>query len=29
MTTQQQDEIRAALNEIAGGYDRFVTPTHM
>lgn len=29
MTTQQQDEIRAAWNAIAGGYDRFVTPTHM
>ncbi len=29
MTTQQHDETRAAWTEIAGGYDRFVTPTHM
>jgi ubiquinone/menaquinone biosynthesis C-methylase UbiE len=29
MATQQHNEIRAAWDEIAGGYDRFVTPTHM
>ena len=29
MTTQQHDQTRAAWDVIAGGYDRFVTPTHM
>ena len=29
MATRQQDQTRDAWNEIASGYDRFVTPTHM
>lgn len=29
MTTHQHEQTRAAWDEIAPGYDRFVTPTHM
>lgn len=29
MTTHQHEQTRAAWDEIAAGYDRFVTPTHM
>ena len=28
MTTQEQEETRAAWNKIAAGYDEFVTPTY-
>ncbi|MGH2543746.1 MAG: class I SAM-dependent methyltransferase, partial [Ardenticatenaceae bacterium] len=29
MTTQEQEQTRAAWDNLAAGYDKFVTPSHM